>query len=64
MLGGVFGLGIGRVVVFGDAAVEIISRADVEAARSILKDVGPELRFATCQTPRAGLEPATPIDRD
>ena len=59
VLRGVFGFWIGRVVVLRDAAVKIISRADVELARSVFKDVGPELRLAACQTPRAGLEPAT-----
>ena len=59
VLYGVLGFGIGSVVMFFHTAIKVISRADVELACSVFKDVCPELRFAECQTPRAGLEPAT-----
>ena len=42
----------------GNAAVEIIGRADVELARSVFEDERPELRFAACQTPRELDSPA------
>ena len=39
----------------GNAAVEIIGRADVERTRTVFEDVCPELCLDACQTPREQL---------
>src|SRR2546427_430982 len=57
-----------RVVVLDEAPVGIVTRADVELARNVLKDVNPENRSFSFHTTRLGLKPRTrrliPTGRD
>ncbi len=54
VLGRVLALGVRRIVVLVEAAIQIISLTDVESAVRILENIHVER-----QTPRVGLEPTT-----